>query len=69
VDYSAAKTLPSLHGLLQEKGIRLVVVLVLDDVRAESHYEPALLSGKDAFFDTPGDGMSAYREQADAAAP
>ena len=35
VDYSAAATLRSSYGVLKEKGIRLVFVLVGDDVRAE----------------------------------
>jgi MFS superfamily sulfate permease-like transporter len=38
VDYSAAETLRSLFGILKEKGIRLVVAQVLDDVKAESRY-------------------------------
>jgi MFS superfamily sulfate permease-like transporter len=68
VDYSAAETLRSLHGFLQEKGIRLVVAQVLEDVRTESRYALTRLFGEDAFFDTLGDVMSAYRRQAVAGA-
>ena len=39
------------------------------DVRTESHYALAQLFGEDAFFDTLGDVMSAYRKQAVAGAP
>jgi len=65
VDYSAAETLRSLHGILKEKGIRLVVAQVMDDVKAESRYELRELFGEDAFFDTLADVMAAYRAQAD----
>jgi hypothetical protein len=34
------------------------------DVRTESHYALAQLFGENAFFDTLGDVMSAYRKQA-----
>jgi high affinity sulfate transporter 1 len=63
VDYTAAETLRSLHGLLHEKGIRLVVAQVLEDVKSESRYELRQLFGDDAFFDTLGDVMTAYRRQ------
>ena len=64
VDFSAAETLRALHGILEEAGIRLVVAQVMDDVKAESRYELDQLFGKDAFFDTLGDVMNAYRQQA-----
>jgi MFS superfamily sulfate permease-like transporter len=62
VDYSAAETLRSLHALLQEKDIRLVVAQVMEDVKAESHYNLTQLFGEDAFFDTLDDVIEAYRE-------
>jgi MFS superfamily sulfate permease-like transporter len=65
VDYSAAETLRSLFDILKEKGIRLVVAQVMEDVRAESRYELRQLFGEDAFFDTLGDVMTAYQAQAD----
>ena len=65
VDYSAAETLRSLFDILKEKGIRLVVAQVMEDVRAESRYELRQLFGEDAFFDTLGDVMTAYQAQSD----
>jgi len=64
VDFSAAETLRALHEILEEKGIRLVVAQVMDDVKAESRYELDQLFGKNAFFDNLGDVMTAYRQQA-----
>ena len=63
VDFSAAETLRTLHGILDEKGIRLVVAQVMEDVKARSRRELGQLFGKDAFFDTLGDVMTAYRQQ------
>jgi MFS superfamily sulfate permease-like transporter len=63
VDYSAAETLRSLFGILKDKGIRLVVAQVLDDVREESRYRLRELFGEDAFYDTLEDVMQDYRQQ------
>jgi MFS superfamily sulfate permease-like transporter len=63
VDFSAAETLRSLYLLLKEKGIRLVVAQVLADVTAESRYQLGQLFGADAFYDTLGDVLAAYRQQ------
>ena len=68
VDYSAAESLRSLFGMLKEKGVRLVVAQVMDDVRKESRYQLRELFGEDAFFDTLDDVMEAFRQQT-AAAP
>jgi MFS superfamily sulfate permease-like transporter len=62
VDYSAAETLRSLHAILQEKGIRLVIAQVMEDLKAESHYNLAELFGEDAFFNTLDDVIKAYRQ-------
>ena len=62
VDYSAAETLRSLHAILQEKGIRLVIAQVMEDVKAQSRYNLLQLFGDDAFFDTLEDVMKAYRQ-------
>jgi len=62
VDYSAAETLRALHALLQEKGIRLVVAQVMEDVRAESRYHLTQLFSDDAFYDTLDDVIKAYRQ-------
>jgi high affinity sulfate transporter 1 len=63
VDYSAADTLRSLFAILKDKGIRLVVAQVLDDVREQSRYELRQLFGEDAFYDTLEDVMKDYRQQ------
>ena len=68
VDYSAAETLRSIYGILKEKGIRLVVAQVLDDVKAESRYELRELFGEDAFYDTLEDVVNEYQQQTDAEA-
>ena len=68
VDYSAADTLRSLFAILKDKGIRLVVAQVLDDVREESRYELRQLFGEDAFYDTLEDVMKDYRQQTGATA-
>ncbi len=65
VDYSAAETLRSLFGILKDKGIRLVVAQVLDDVREESRYHLNDLFGEDAFYDTLDDVMKAYQQKTD----
>ncbi len=63
VDYSAAETLRSLYEILKEKGIRLVVAQVLDDVKAESRYQLSQLFGEDAFYDTLEEVVQGYRQQ------
>ena len=63
VDYSAAETLRSLFAILKDKGIRLVVAQVLDDVEEQSRYELHQLFGEDAFYDTLEDVMKDYRQQ------
>jgi len=64
VDYSAAESLRSIFELLKDKGIRLVVAQVMDDVREESRYELRELFGEEAFFDSLNDVVEAYRQQA-----
>jgi SulP family sulfate permease len=64
VDYTAAEILRSIFGQLREKGIRLVVAQVMPDVGAESRYRLRELFGEDAFYDTLGDVMTDYRQQA-----
>jgi high affinity sulfate transporter 1 len=63
VDYSAAETLRTLVGILHEQGISLVVAQVLEDVRERSRNELLQLFGEDAFYDTLGQVVEAYREQ------
>ena len=68
VDYSAAETLRSIFATLKDKGIRLVVAQVLDDVQEESRYNLRQLFGEDAFYDTLEDVVEAYQQQTGAAA-
>ena len=60
VDYTAAETLRSLHEMLQDKSIRLVVAQVMDEVRTGSRYGLGRLLGEDAFFDSLADVVAAY---------
>jgi MFS superfamily sulfate permease-like transporter len=62
-DYSAAGTLRSLFMILKDKGIRLVIAQVLDDVREQGRYELRQLFGEDAFYDTLDDVIKDYRRQ------
>jgi hypothetical protein len=57
--------LRSIFGILQGKGIRLVVAQVLDDVREESRYKLRQLFGEDAFYDTLDDVVKDYHKQTD----
>ena len=64
LDYSAAATLRSTYGALKEKGIRLVFVLVGDDVKAEmDRFGITDLVGKDAFFATGDEALAAYHQR------
>jgi high affinity sulfate transporter 1 len=63
VDYSAAESLRSIFDILKDKGVRLVVAQVMDDVREESRYELRELVGEDAFYDSLDDVIQAYRKQ------
>jgi MFS superfamily sulfate permease-like transporter len=63
VDYSAAKSLRSIFGIIKEKGIRIVVAQVLYDVKAESHYQLRRLFGEKAFYETLDDVVKEYRRQ------
>jgi len=64
VDYSAAESLRSIFDLLKDKGVRLVVAQVMDDVTEVSRYELRELFGEDAFFGSLDDVVAAYRQQA-----
>jgi sulfate permease, SulP family len=61
VDFSAAATLRSLHGVLHRKEVRLVLVEVSDDVRAElERYGLVSLFGQSAFCETIHELVSAF---------
>ena len=61
VDYSAAEALRALHGLLLDKGIRMVFADVEDLIAADSDYGLRQVFGEDAFFASLDDMMAAYR--------
>jgi high affinity sulfate transporter 1 len=63
VDFSGAETLRSLFEVLKEKGVRLVVAMVPNELKVESRYQLRQLLGADAFFDTLSELMSAYRRE------
>jgi high affinity sulfate transporter 1 len=63
VDYTAAETLRSVFTILQERGIRLVVAQVMEDVGERSRYELLQLFGGHAFYDTLGEVVQAYQQQ------
>jgi high affinity sulfate transporter 1 len=64
VDFSAAETLRSIVGSLKEKGIRLVFVMVSDEVKAEfDRYGITDLVGEDAFYTTGDHVFSAYSQR------
>ena len=69
VDYSAAETIRSVYATLKEKGIRLVVADVMEDLNATSRYRMKDLFGDDAFFDHLEDVMKQYRQQFKIAEP
>ena len=65
VDFSAAATLRSSYGILKEKGIRLVFVMVSDDVKAElARFGITDLVGKDAFYASGDELLSAFHQSA-----
>jgi MFS superfamily sulfate permease-like transporter len=61
IDFSAAATLRETHRLLKEKGVRLVLTEVEEEIRRElDRSELTDLIGKDAFFETLSDVEAAY---------
>ncbi len=62
IDFSAAATLRETYKTLQEKGIRLVLAEITEDVRGElDQSEVTDLVGQDAYFETLSDVEAAYR--------
>ncbi len=62
IDYSAAETLRSLHNVLKEKGIRLVVAHIMDNLK-KNHYGLTELLGEEAFYAHLADVMMAYKKE------
>ena len=64
VDYSAAAKLRSTYGMLKEKGVRMVFVLVSDEVRAElDRFGVTDLVGEHAFYATSDDLLNAFHQR------
>jgi MFS superfamily sulfate permease-like transporter len=63
VDYSAAETVRSLHRILMDKGIRLVVAQVMEDIKAQNSYHLLELFGNDAFYNTLMEVVKDYQQQ------
>ena len=62
VDFTAAATLHSLNDLLNEQGIKLIFFEVSDEVYAQLERSGITdLVGKDAFYDSGGAVLSAYK--------
>ena len=62
IDFSAAATLRETYNTLKEKGVRLVMAEVEEDIRNElDRSELTDLIGKDAFFETISDVEATYR--------
>jgi MFS superfamily sulfate permease-like transporter len=68
VDFTAAETLRTLHGILAEQGIRLVFSEVIEDVQTEFDRSKLTdLFGEDAVFRSLADVVSAYGQRKQAA--
>jgi SulP family sulfate permease len=64
VDYSAAAKLRSTYGILKEKGVRMVFVLVSNEVREElDRLGVTDLVGEDAFYATGDELLNAYHQR------
>ena len=61
VDFSAAETLREIHGILKNRGIRLVWANVIAPLKAEfDKYELTGLMGEDVFYDNISDVVDAH---------
>jgi MFS superfamily sulfate permease-like transporter len=64
IDFSAAATLREINKLLKEKGIRMVMAEVEEDIRNDlDRSEVTDVIGKDFIFDTVADVEAAYRQR------
>ncbi len=64
LDFTAAETLRTIHGILADQGIRLVWCEVVDEVQAEFDSSKLTeLFGSDAVFQTPAAVLIAYGQQ------
>jgi sulfate permease, SulP family len=62
VDYSAAVVLTRVHQRLREQGIRLLLSNIIEPVRRQFDlYGITVAVGADAYFDTAGEALDAFR--------
>jgi len=61
VDYTAAETIRSLHAVLKDKGVRLVITNVLGDAKATRSYHLRELFDEDAIYPSLGAVMRDYQ--------
>jgi len=67
VDYSAAETLRSLQGFLQEKGVRLVFAHMMDDLKVKIYSDLEKQVGEDDFYDSIHEVLESYRHSSNSA--
>ncbi|TKB26706.1 SulP family inorganic anion transporter [Desulfopila sp. IMCC35006] len=65
VDYSAGETLRSLHFQLHQKGVRLVMAEMMENVRTESAKRLGEIFEQDEYFADLQDLLAAYRRESD----
>ncbi len=63
IDFSAAATMREVYKLLKEKGVRLVMAYVEEDIRRELDVSGITgMVGEDAFFETVVDVEEAFQK-------
>jgi hypothetical protein len=63
VDYSAAETIRSIFPILNDRGVRLVLAQVMEDVKERSRYELILLFGGHTAYDSLEQVVRAYEDR------
>ena len=64
IDFTASDTLRIVYNILAERGIKLVICEVIDEVREElERSELVKLFGEDAFFQTPDAVVNAFQQR------
>jgi len=63
VDYSAAETIRSIFPILNDRGVRLVLAQVMEDVKERSRYELVLLFGGHTAYDSLEQVVRAYEDR------
>ena len=64
IDFTASDTMRIIYNILAERGIKLVICEVIDEVREElERSELIKLFGEDAFFQTPDAVVNAFQQR------